>query len=222
MEYFRSRVGTRVSGRFAYLFDHHRDDWERSVADAKKARYVAGHFGAKALKNIRDDAFVFTFLREPRARLRSHFRYFSSAHHPGEKLPTRDYQQFLSTDDRLCLQGRDNVITRQLACAYDYEQASGMPRDEWLEAARETLARFDLIGFQDRMNADFAKLGHAMNLSSAASLSRTNTTQSLVVRAGASAPPDIIDSHDIRRVEDEWIGMDLKLFDWARQQADAR
>lgn len=214
--YFRQRVGTIRSGRMTYLFDAAPDDWERRVEAARRARYVAGHFGGCTLERIRNGAFVFTFLREPRARLRSHFKYFSGIGRPEEQLPTRDYLEFLTMDHPLCEQGRDNVMTRQLAAAYSVERARSVARPSWPAMARETLRRMDHVGFQDRFDDDFAALLDRLGLARGDETASVNTTDGLADRGLQAGSIRLTDA--VLAAEDRCLEMDLALWSDLRGQ----
>lgn len=217
-DHFRRRVGTIRSGRMVYLFDAQREDWERRVQAASRARYVAGHFGGATAARIAGGAFLFTFLRDPRARLRSHFRFFSAIDRPGERLPTRTYLDFLTADDPRCREGRDNVITRQLAVAYALDLADAVPRAEWPARARETLRRIDFVGFQDRLAQDFPALLRRLGLRRPRAVGVVNATAGLPQR-GIKPAPDLDLDDAVLAAEERCLDMDLAL--WRELRGDA-
>lgn len=217
--YFRPRLGTAGSGRFKYLFDWRmREDWHDQVAQARQATFVTGHFGADALDEIRKESFSCTFLREPRSRLRSHFKYFSTAEDEAEDhVPTKDYLTFLTSDLPVCLRGADNVIARQLAVAYDIDRAARVPRAAWLDRAQRTLESLDFVGFQESFDADFAALLERLHLRPPPAPPRTNVTEDMRSKAERH---ELVITQEVLEAEDRCLTLDLELYAFARVRAE--
>jgi hypothetical protein len=168
------RVGWTRTGRSANLAEMpwnlpvHQD----TIEAANKAIFVYGHMSFASidrLDNSREN-YVFTFLREPRARLWSLYKHLNTHLVKIPLLPMhRSYalmvrcaelsadQFFLSSDPEI-LELTDNHVVRQLAGQMvEYPIADG----DWpglLERAKSNLSRIDFIGFQETFASDFPML----------------------------------------------------------------
>jgi hypothetical protein len=97
-----------------------------AIGRAKKAQFVAGHFGWDTLEHVRGGAVTFTVLREPFDRLRALYTFARKPRliaHPAfaklaETATRTDFATFCLNDDPDVRAMTDNAITRTLASDY--------------------------------------------------------------------------------------------------------
>jgi len=158
---FLRRVGKPRYGSAVVL--HDRAD-PALLELARGARFVGGHFGPRIFEEIRGEAYAFTFLREPVARLISTWRYLQSQRDPDNRLPAANLGEALTSDHPDIARSLDNVMTRQLGAGFELDEAAKIPRDEWLDRAKACLARMDYVAFTARIDADLRAIGAALAL----------------------------------------------------------
>ncbi len=127
----------------AYLHEY-KGIQDSSVEIAKAERFVSGHFCWQTLQRVRDDAFVFTVMRDPFSRLKSQYWYLRE----NESLRGHsNYTGGLSFDDYLDTDSAYNVMARQIA---------GHHADEisLTEAALRNLETLDFVGFTESIDED--------------------------------------------------------------------
>jgi hypothetical protein len=143
------------------------------------ARYplLWGHYDVPSLRRIDPGRFIFTMLREPRARLLSLHHFWRSVN-PEQFDPAESFsvasahrlslEEFLACDDPFLTDLTDNVFVRRLTGLY----ATGAARDPLLDspqsALREAMRVLDTLGFvgitetmEDSLAALAARLGIA-------------------------------------------------------------
>ncbi|HVV92410.1 MAG TPA: hypothetical protein VHD15_03220 [Hyphomicrobiales bacterium] len=176
--YFKRHLGSARSGGSVFFFDG-MTARELAVAQARaeRARFIGGHFGGRILAEIRrPDDLVFTFLREPAARLRSHYSY-DRTHPDGTETARRlALAEYVASDETEALAATDNVMARQLAVAYDFAQSADMPLDAIAEAALGTLATLDFVGLVETIDDDLSALAGLCGLPPPPRAPRVNAT----------------------------------------------
>lgn len=182
----------------------------RRLARARRARYAGGHFGAQALAAVRGNAVAFTVLRDPLARLVSAWQYTQTLEDPTQRSPHETLEAALASGDERMLQGLDNPMARQLAVAYDARIAAGVPRDEWVGRARETLAGLDMVLRQDRLDQDFARLLALAGIEAAQGLGHLNRTDDpeRKRRDPALPLPSLPDETRLRALAEPFVALD--------------
>lgn len=165
--HFKSNFGGARSGMSVQL-----DSMTGSASDpealerAKKAYYVAGHFGWSALNAVSDGAVTFTIVRDPFERLRSLFQFVRG--HKRLKHPTfaklaqlaqdMDFAQFCLSDDPDVRALTDNAMARTFASNYfPFEPASAAT----VGAARANLDTFDVVIEAKRISTALPRLADA-------------------------------------------------------------
>jgi len=125
--HFKSNFGGKRTKRSVLLDSVVGNTSEASVIeDAKKAQYVAGHFGWNTLERVRQGAVTFTILREPFDRLRALYAFARKPRriaHPAfaklaETATRTSFEEFCLSDEPGVRAMTDNAMTRTLA--YDY------------------------------------------------------------------------------------------------------
>lgn len=150
--HFKDNLGASRSGMIAHFdwLDFGRFD-ANDLSRARNAKFVSGHFGWNALEAVGADAFRFTILREPFARLRSLYlfhRLKPRPDHPVLSLLAEAAQQRSFGD--FCLSGEaelrpliDNAMTRALA--EDYDGVRPFNRARALKLAVEHLDQLNCV-----------------------------------------------------------------------------
>lgn len=208
-DYFRARA-RRWPLRPPRFFDDRVLSEPSRLARARRARYVGGHFGARALSAMRGDGFAFTVLRDPLARLVSAWQFSQTLADPSLRLPYPSLEAALSSGDERLLPGLDNTMARQLAVAYDVRMAAPVPRDEWIGRARETLAELGMVLRQERLDQDFARLLAQLGLDARTRLGHQNRTDDPGrKRRDPSLPlPPLPDDARLRALAEPFIALD--------------
>src|SRR5262249_11733845 len=117
---------------------------------ARKAFYVAGHFGWSAMGSVSEGAIRFTILREPFDRLKSLFQFVrgkTRLKHPtfarvALAAARMDFAEFCLTDEPEVRALVDNAMARTLASNYFPFQAS-----DPLTTVQAALANLDTLDF---------------------------------------------------------------------------
>lgn len=220
--HLRVCLGSNASGRSIGLNDVPFEDRpiETRLAAAQKAQFVHGHLDWRSVEHLgRSEAFTFTFLRAPRARLFSLYGFMTSLPDWIDERMERHRrlivlcrgktpQQLAASRDPTILAHVDNYMVRQLAgSVQDYPVAP----DAWpqlLERAKRNLISLDFVGLQESFDRDFAHILKELNLPGGGSFKTINGT---LRRAKADL--------EIDPALYEW---DQKLFDWASAHVRSR
>ena len=186
--YFKEYVGSKKSGRTVRYDDFIGMNMNFFVEKAKAADYVMGHMPWSAFELCRDErTYAFTILRDPYDRLRSlyHFIVNLPPDYPREdavnEMQHLSLHEFLSSRDPRVRTHTDNFLTRQFAGALDVLPKTQVERFRLAEVAIRNLSTLDLIGFNDDLDAAFAKVAHVAGLPPPPRGRRVNVTADLVV-----------------------------------------
>jgi hypothetical protein len=186
--HLRVCLGSNASGRSVGLTDIPFADRpvETRLTAAKEAHLVHGHLDWESVEHLdRSSAFTFTFLREPRARLRSLYGFLTSM--PDwvddervnpliEACRGKSPQELALSRDPLILAHADNYMVRQLAGSIqDYPVAPGA-WPELLERAIRNLASLNFVGLQENFDRDFTFILKELNLPKGGSFKAINST----------------------------------------------
>jgi hypothetical protein len=186
--YLLACLGSKSSGRSAKLSETFGQPapTDGEVDRVTHARFIHARCSWAALDRLDlDEAFVFTFLREPSSRVRSWHRFASS--YPEERYTPNIAEIFrrskglspiemFSSDDPLVRCMIDNYVVRQFAGrVLDYPIADA----EWpaiFETAKARLRSLSFVGFHDAYESDFTALMEALHLPRALSVPHDNAT----------------------------------------------
>jgi hypothetical protein len=124
--HFKSNFGGKRTARSVLLDSVINASDPEAIGRAKKAQFVAGHFGWSTLERVREGAITFTVLREPFDRLRALYAFARKPRriaHPAfaklaEAATRLDFARFCLNDDPDIRAMTDNAITRTLAADY--------------------------------------------------------------------------------------------------------
>ncbi len=151
------------------------------------AALVHGHYDLPALRRLGRDRFVFTMLREPRARILSLY-YFWRSIDPGLLGPPDQNRNvrfahehgllgFLQTSEPFIVDYIDNFYLRRLTGFY----ASTSARDplveapaECLQIALDALRSIDFVGVTERTGKSLEELGRMLGLDPSAEIPTLN------------------------------------------------
>jgi hypothetical protein len=229
--YLTSCLGGKRRGRKCKLkeicFDQPPTD--REIEKARRARLVCGHFSWASLQRmgLREDDYIFTFLREPRSRLYSSYRF--TANYPQDRLVEGQKKiriekcrgmsplDFFTTTDLELLSMIDNCMVRQLSGRLlDYPvRESQWP--ELLKIAKRNLRRLNHIGFQETYEADFGRILHELKLPRLAAIPRDNVTDAIVRRTSAGRSHPAENPTEVMAAMTPLVRWDQALYEYARQ-----
>jgi hypothetical protein len=222
-KYMHACLGSKASGRSGKVSEvfNRPPPGDAHLRRARQARFIHARCSWSAVQrlDLPDDAFVFTFLRDPGSRLGSWHRYASS-------LPEESYTQniaeifrrskgltrlemFTSADPEVrCM--IDNYMVRQFAGrVLDYPVRD----DEWpqlLETAKARLRRISFVGFHATYASDFMALADMLNLPRAISVPHENSSRVRLVERPAAA-------HAHLACDDEEAAATAPLIAWDQQ-----
>jgi hypothetical protein len=177
---FKCYYGSGRSKRLAAINDRERGPhYLEKIMRARDALFVHGHFGFETLEQIRDEAFVFTVLRDPFERLRStygHLRTRTKGNPLKERVLEMALGEFLASREEDILQWTDNVMARMLAARFDLASAYGMERGKLAELAISHLKTFDYVGFVDTFGSNLSRIAAIAGLPVPKTTIRENVT----------------------------------------------
>ncbi len=136
---------------------------EDLAGNIKKYRLFHGHFNYELIPAFDEKPVLLTFLREPIARIRSHYYYEKSLPEvQANDLPigarevvylakNKDIETYLNHDSEVLKHMTTNLQTRKIAASSNYplDQWSD---DEWYEMASSHLQQFDFVGILERFD----------------------------------------------------------------------
>lgn len=170
-KYFRTCFGVLATGGSASLSDPpwHTAYVPENLPAANRADFVAGHMcwpQVERLDSMRPN-FVFTFMRDPLARLWSVYDFVTDYPdrylHKGivefaNRVRGMSPEAFFMSEDPETVARTDNYMVRQMSISLrDYPVAEG----DWpklTEIAKANLAKMSFVGFQESFDADFSRL----------------------------------------------------------------
>ena len=138
---------------------------------------VHGHYDVPSLRRLGRDRFVFTVLREPRARLLSLYYYWRSVNlrtlndegdHRNVRLAhERDLLGFLSSEEPFIVDYLDNLYVRRLTGFYvsgcDVDPLALAPAES-VRAASQVLDALDFVGVTERLDEVMVEIGKVLEL----------------------------------------------------------
>lgn len=160
------------------------------VGKVRRYPLVWGHYDLPSIRRIGGDRFVFTFLREPKARILSLYWYWRS-HGPlhlgrdGFDQPalaalSLPLAEFLRCDDPCIRDHIDNFYVRRLTGRYLTGGAGDTlmtDAEGSLKAALDALASLDFVGITEDMDDSMAALGGLLDFDPPAKAPRVNVTR---------------------------------------------
>jgi hypothetical protein len=229
-QYLTSCLGGKRGGRRCKLGEIYLNQppSEQKIERARKSRFICGHFSWASVERIgiREDDYIFTFLREPRSRLQSFYRVMTN--YPKDHLTEavvsrvercRDMSQLdmFTTSDLDLRNMIDNYMVRQLAGRLiDYP----FSESEWpalLEIAKQNLRRLSYVGFQETYEADFGQILRELNLPRLSAIPRDNATNDVVKRAWINGKTHQENPPEVLAAMAPLVRWDEALYEYARQ-----
>lgn len=216
---FKCYYGSGRSKRLVAINDRERGpSYREKIMRARDALFVHGHFGFETLEKIRDDAFVFTVLRDPYERLRStygHLRTRTKGNPMKERVLEMPLVEFLTSREGDILQWTDNVMARMLAARFDLSSVDGLDRGKLAEIAISHLKTFDHVGFVDTFGFNLARIAAVAGIPFPRKTIRENVT---IEKAGIIPPQQSVAPFDAaaRQLALPRVEADLALYAAAR------
>jgi len=202
---------------------------DREIDSARASRFVFGHFSWASIERIglRKDDYIFTFLREPRRRLYSAYRFM--VNYPEDRL--LDSAKKSRIERCRGITQLDMFTTRDLDLRYTIDnymvrQLSGRLTDypvqesQWpvlLEAAKRNLRSLNFIGFQETYEVDFKTVLHQLNMPCLSAIPRKNTIDEIIKRAGRDSTVHPEDPSEVAAAMTPLVRWDEQLYEYARQ-----
>lgn len=219
--YFVGLVGRAGSGQVVMIDDHSSN---ARLSLARRARYIGGHFGAQHLARLPDDAYTFTYLRDPLDRLISTWRFATTTKAGTALSRFPDLETALASDDPVVQQSFDNVIARQLAVAHALDIAQSIPRGDWVARALATLGGLDHVGWIDTIGNDFKQICTDLGITTSACLDQRNVTDDTGRKNwhGSEAPAPVERTPRLLALAEPWIALDRAVLDGWRAQASLK
>ena len=142
------------------------------------ARYplVWGHYDLPTLRRLAPERFLFTLLREPRARLLSLYRFWRSVDPAQVDLQISfsvalahrlSLLDFLDCDDPMLIDLTDNLYVRRLTGLYATGAAAdplAATPEEAFSAASRALALLSFVGITERLDASLGRLARRLSV----------------------------------------------------------
>jgi uncharacterized membrane protein YkvA (DUF1232 family) len=141
------------------------------VPQVRRRMLVWGHYDLAAVRRLGAGRFTFTMLREPRARIRSLYRYWrgqaglglgwDGMNQPVLAAQQSDFVSFLKNNDPMVVNYIDNFYVRRLTGQYvGFDGSDPLARDPAgsLQAAFDALATFDFVGLTEDSDGGLAIL----------------------------------------------------------------
>lgn len=202
---------------------------DREIDSARASRFVFGHFSWASVERIglRKDDYIFTFLREPRRRLYSAYRFM--VNYPEDRLldsakksriercrGITQLDMFTTKDlDLRCT--IDNYMVRQLSGRLtDYP----LQESQWpvlLEAAKRNLRSLNFVGFQETYEVDFKTVLHQLNMPCLSAIPRKNAIDEIIKRAGRDSTVHREDPSEVAAAMTPLVRWDEQLYEYACQ-----
>lgn len=157
--------------RLTIIHDYwHRNQRRQKLRRAQRSQLISGHFQWSTYQEMKPAPtdFLFTFLRQPRDRLLSLYRFVCSSQ--GSKwVDDKDIegigiQDFLQLDLASLNWQADNVMVRTFSGTYSQNFNSAAEWNEALEIAKLNLSKMDFIGLNDHFEEGIFKLSTKLNL----------------------------------------------------------
>lgn len=226
-------AGTTVHNHFVGIVGQDETCWARfdNVAnrprkDIDKFRFYSGHYSISAVNYIPGNKFVFTFVRDPKERIRSLHKYWRSRdpnlvakrNKKGPALAIKyPFEEFIFMDDPVVHINFDNAVTRTLA-------GISLPTMQSLKAAgnqeliirmaKQNLDRLFFIGDQGNFERDFNRLLRILDLPNVEKFEHAKQT--------SKSPDDtqLINTGDAEAEKlmarlDELTGLDQQIYEYA-------
>jgi hypothetical protein len=194
----------------------------KSPEQVEKMRLIAGHFGYGYAREFMDGRFSFTFVREPRSRIISFYKFCRS------RPPSEGTIYQIARDhplDRFLELGLEDTLVRdylynhqvwQLAAGWSNPQGQtlqGYNPDTMLRDAMENSRSLSIVGVTEHADCDFRLILKMLGLSSSINLGRENTASETSNRSLSTST---------RRRLDRLVELDDKLYNAVLEWRAAR
>ncbi len=224
---FRSRHAARI-----WEYDPNKPLTEEAIVEARKCRFVSGHFSWQAMKKVRKhpSAFTFTMLREPVERMKSLCLYMRN--HPVNKIPRDMYDVFVAAAQQpldVYLRSEDprfhHIFNNFTVRAVSGDMSVPTDDAQWrvrLEQAKQNLADLDYVGFSRTLEAELQKILAQCNVPYVAPIRRQNETKYLIEKRRDGSDETHVFTDDVMRSVERLSVYDCELFVFAETLADRR
>jgi hypothetical protein len=196
----------------------------------RRCKLVWGHYDVPSIRRLGEGRFTFTFLREPKARIVSLYRYWraqssldlgwNGMNQPVLAAQRLSLAEFLQSDDPWILDYIDNFYVRRLTGQYatgrETDPLAASP-DDWLRSALAALECFDFVGLTEHTAGSLARLSDRLGFPQAAQAPRVNVTRQVTGDDGGgydATPDDPI----VAAALDRLTRLDREIYETARRR----
>ncbi len=171
----------------------------------RRCKLVWGHYDIPSIRRLGGGRFTFTFLREPRARILSLYRYWrgqaaldlgwNGMNQPVLEAQRLDLAAFLRSENPVVVNYLDNFYVRRLTGAYVMGAGPDALAEDpqgCLQAALAALDSLDFVGLTEDADGSFRQLAARLNMETAPRVPRVNVTRAVPTKqAEAARAPDV-------------------------------
>lgn len=202
---------------------------EQAIRKGQHAAYTYGHMSWTTMRavGVGESVYVFTFLRDPMARLRSLYSYATRLDPArrliaiGDKALNERLDYLSPLDFFQCRAYRirfdiDNFMVRTFSGDLGVFPKSEQDWRTALEQAKDNLCQLDYVGFHERFDQCFNDVVDAIRLPRPARVPRKNVTSALPDRSSSKGVLHLND--DTKDAIEPLVRYDRKLFTWAQSR----
>jgi hypothetical protein len=219
-KFLRDCVGGGRTGNMKRINSEYDFFEQIETINKKKIKYISGHFGWDVVERLPvENPYIFTFLREPRERLKSWCRFHDALNLRKHNERARHHDiaaRFNLVRD--WLEGRsywtNNLMVRQLSGYMDAQPSTVREWQSITDKAIDRLHQIDYVGFQASFSNDFSRIVAELNLASFRRSRSHNRTSSIYDKLTAGSL-DFENDQMIQAIIEQNSQWDQKLYDYA-------
>jgi len=229
--YMKECIGSMRSKRYAYLnFRHDLDDQIKRI-DFENVRYICGQFDYSYIEQIQSrskgrDVVSFSFLREPKDRLRSFYRFHRGKAVAAQHSLAADADDFppphlYFASESPYYKVSNNLMVRQIAGAIDYLPQTDEQWAHLLQQAKANIDKINYLGFQETLDKDFHEILRGLSLPNSVPVRKFNIT-SQIERSGTDQSKCTAHfNEDAEKHIEELTKWDAELYQYAKHRSNS-
>jgi uncharacterized membrane protein YkvA (DUF1232 family) len=170
------------------------------LPQVRRCKLVWGHYDLPSVRRLGSDRFTFTFLREPRARILSLYRYWrgqaaldlgwNGMNQPVLEAQRLDLAAFLRSENPAVVNYLDNFYVRRLTGLYVMEDGRDALAEDpqgCLRAALAALESLDFVGLTEDADGSFKRLAAHLGMTTAPRVPHVNVTRAVPTKQAEAA-----------------------------------
>jgi len=222
-KFLRDCVGGGRTGNMKRINSEYDFFKQIEMINSKKIKYISGHFGWDVVESLPvENPYIFTFLREPRERLRSWCSFHDALYlrKRNERARHHDIAARLNLM-RDWLEARsywtNNLMVRQLSGHMDDQPRTAREWQSMTEKAIDRLHQIAYVGFQESFSDDFSRIVSELNLAKFRKTRSHNRTNSVYDKLNVGSL-DVDNDQMIQAVIERNSEWDQELYAYAVSQ----